>query len=157
MPGDSTPKISGTLSLPQGTAGALHLGACRAEFDDGKIWHVRGDSKTRLCTVFDEQETALGWLEQTEKDVRQVVLPDGTRPPVWFQDKLFSRVVWIGDESFKPVMMLEGRKRVFGDDRIKLEHRDFHSEVRFHCAPGFVVPGVIVAFEVYARPNMGNG
>ncbi len=157
MSGDSTPKISGTLSLPQFTPGTMHQDYCTVEFDDGKTWHVRGDTKTKLCTVFDEKEQALGWLEQAEKGVRQVVLPDGTRPPVSFQCRMFSRVVWIGDDSLKAVMMLEGRMRVFGDYRIRLEHRDFHNEVRFHCQPEFLVPGVIVAFEVYARPNLGNG
>ena len=158
MPGDDdSPKISGRLSLPSDLPdGTLHRSDCRVELDDGRLWTVRGDSRTRLCTVFDAGQQALGWLEPRKGGIRQVILPGGTEPPVRFEDRLFSHKVWIGDTPFKAVMMLEGRMRVFGDERIRIEHRDFHSEVRFHCLPEFLVPGVIVAFEIYARPNLGN-
>jgi hypothetical protein len=61
--------------------------------------------------------------------------------------------VWIDNTKHKAVMMLEGRKRVFGNERLSLEHRDFKSEVRFRCAPGLEVAAVIVAFEVYCTGN----
>ena len=127
------------------------------EFEDGTTWHVRGDSESNLCTVFDGADRAIGWLEEAGKGLRQVVLPDGSRPPVSFENKLFSRQVRIGETCFRAVMMLEGRMRVFGDERIKLEHRDFHSEVRFYSAPDFLVAAVIVAYEVYARPVIKSG
>ena len=69
------------------------------------------------------------------------------------EDTLFSRVVWLEETRYKAVMMLEGRKRVFGNDRLRLEHRDFTSEVRFRCAPELLVAGIIVAFEVYGAGN----
>ena len=158
MPDDDTPeKISGKLSLPSALPeGTLHRSDCRVELDDGRLWSVRGDNKTRLCTVFDADQQALGWLESRKGGLRQVILPGGIESPVSFEDRLFSHKVWIGDTPFKAVMMLEGRKRVFGDDRIRIEHRDFHSEVQFHCLPEYLVPGVLVAFEIYARPNLGQ-
>jgi len=157
MSGESSSShASGTLSLPQFTAGAMHHMDCKVELDDGRTWSVQADTRTRLGTVLDESGQALGWTETGGKGTRQVVLPGGVQAPVFFQDKLFSRLVWIGDTSFKAVMMLEGPKRVFGDDRIRLEHRDFHSEVRFLCLPELLVPAVLVAFEVYARPSIGN-
>lgn len=152
----SSSHVGATLSLPESTPGTVHLGDCKVEFDDGRRWTVRGDTETKLAAVTDESGQSLGWLEAAEKGVRQVVLPGGGRPGVSFQKNLFSRTVLIGDTSFKAVMMLEGRKRVFGDDRIKLEHRDFHNEVRIKCLPDLAVAAVLVAFEVYARPAMGN-
>src|SRR5436190_18737624 len=94
MPGDSTPKISGTLSLPQFTPGMVHGADCKVEFDDGRIWSVHGDTKTKLATVFDEARQTVGWLEPAGKGVREVVLPGGGRPGMSFQEKLFSRRVW---------------------------------------------------------------
>jgi hypothetical protein len=142
--------IGGMIGLPGLSPGTIHRMECPVTLDDERVWRVVLDMAERLVTVFDEKGEAVGWTEWSGKGVRQVVLPGEVRPPVFFQDKLFSRLVWIGDTSFKAVMMLEGRKRVFGDDRIRLEHRDFQSEARFSCLPEFLVPGIIVAAEVYA-------
>ena len=89
--------------------------------------------------------------------IRQVVLPGNVRPPVFIEDKLFSRVVWLEEARYKAVMMLEGRKRVFGNDRLRVEHRDFTNEVRFTCVPELLVPALIVAFEIYCAGNCQAG
>ncbi len=124
--------------------------------DDETEWRVVYDTKTKLATVFNAAGDAIGWTETAEKGIRQVVLPDNRRPPVFFQDRWLGRRVWIGDNAYRPVMSLDGRKRVFGDDRIRLEHRDFASEVRFRAVPELLVPAALVAFEVYARALCGG-
>ena len=148
------PTVSGLLGLPEYVPGELSRAASPVIFDSALEWRVVGDVRTRLATVYDEKGEPLGWTEKAARGIRQVVLPGGVKPPVFFEDKIFSRRVWMGETAFKPVMMLEGRMRVWGDDRIRLEHRDFKSEVRFRCDPGMVVPAVLVAFEVYARPGL---
>ena len=74
----------------------------------------------------------MGWTERAEKGFRHVVLANGSQPSVAIQDKLFSRLVWIDDAKHKAVMMLsKAARRVFGNARLNLEHRDFTSEIRF--------------------------
>ena len=154
-PSSASAHVTGLLGLPQPVPGAISLWESLAVLESGTEWRVRFDATTRLTTVLDEKGEPLGWTKQAPGRIRQVVLPGGVKPPVCFEDKFLRRRVWIGDTEFKPVMMLEGRRRVFGDDRIRLEHRDFANEVRFRCAPELLVPGVLVAFEVYARGS-GN-
>ena len=153
QPEKSTPLVSGLLSLPHSVPGAVARFEAEAVLDSGQTWRVTWDSRTRLAHVFDEKGESQGWTERTEKRIRQVVLPGGVRPAVFFEDKLFSRFVWLEETRYKSVMMLEGRKRVFGSDRLRLEHRDFTSEVRFRCVPELLVPAIIVAFEVYGAGN----
>ena len=151
------PLVSGKLGLPESVPGTVSRFEAAAVFDSGVTWKVTWDCRTRLAHVFDEKGEPLGWTEQTAKHIRQIALPGGVRLPVCIEDKLFSRRVWIDATSHKAVMMLEGRKRVFGNARLRLEHRDFTSEVRFRCAPGLMVAAVIVAFEVYGAGNCQAG
>lgn len=148
------PPISGHISLPQPVAGTLGHVQSRVNLDDEREWRVVHDFRTGLATVFDENGSALGWTRDAPGGIRQVVLPGGAEPPVFFEDRLFKHRVWIGDTALKPVMMLEGRKRVFGDHRIRVEHRDFTSEARFQCAPEFLIAGIIVAQEIYSGRAM---
>lgn len=154
-PDSASAHVTGLLGLPQPVPGAISLWESRAVLESGAAWRVHYNTLTRLATVLDENGEPLGWTEQAARGIRQVVLPGGVKPQVFFEDKFFGRRIWIGDTAHKAVMMLEGRRRVFGDDRIRLEHRDFANEVRFRCAPELLVPGVLVAFEVYARGS-GN-
>ncbi len=157
MSNDQQPVVSGLLSLPRSVPGTVSLFEADAVLDSGATWRVSWDPRTRLAKVFDEKGEALGWTERTAKRQRQVVMANGDRPPVSFEDKLFSRIVWLEGVSCKPVMMLEGSKRIFGNNRLKLEHRDFTNEARFHCAPELLVAAVIVAFEVYGAGNCQAG
>ena len=157
MSKDQETVVSGLLGLPRSVPGTVSLFEADAVLDSGVSWRVSWDPRTRLAKVFDENGEALGWTEQTAKRQRQVVMANGDRPPVYMEDKLFSRAVWLEGVRFKAVMMLEGRKRVFGNDRLKLEHRDFTNEVRFRCAPELLVAAVIVAFEVYGAGNCQAG
>jgi hypothetical protein len=153
MENDKPPVVSGLLSLPRFITGSMSRFESDAVLDDGRTRRVAWDRKTRLATVYDENNNLLGWTERGEKGFRQVVLANGTRPPVAIQDKLFSRIIWIDDTKHKSVMMLEGSKRVFGNARLNLQHRDFSSEVRFRCVPELEVAAIIVAFEVYCVAN----
>jgi hypothetical protein len=153
MDKDHTSIVSGILSLPRHVSGSISRFEADAVLDSGQKRRVTWDRKTRLAGVYDEAGDLLGWTERGEKGFRNVVLADGTRLPVAIQVKLFSRFVWIDDVKFKAVMMLEGRRRVFGNARIRVEHRDFTSEARFHCAPELEVAALIVAFEVYGTGN----
>jgi len=146
----------GLLGLPVPVPGAISRWESRAVLDNEEEWRVVYDAKTRLATVLNAAGDVRGWTEAAGKGMRQVVLSGDRKPPVWFQDRWLSRRVWIGDEAFKPVMTLAGRKRVFGNDRIRLEHRDFASEVRFRAAPDLLVAAALVAFEVYARSLCGG-
>lgn len=157
MAESESPAVSGLISLPRFISGTGFRFEADAVLDSGPVRRVVWDRKTRLVTVYDENNQAMGWTERDENGFRQVVLASGERPPVWFQDKLFSRRVCIDDVKFKPVMMLEGRKRVFGNERISLEHRDFKSEARFRCAPELEVAAIIVAFEVYCAASCQSG
>jgi hypothetical protein len=154
MSAEVSHSISGHISLPQPVPGTLGHVESRVKLDDEREWRVVHDSTTGLATVFDENGSALGWTVEAGKGIRQVVLPGGAEPPVFFEDRLFKHRVWIGDTALKPVMMLEGRKRVFGDDRIRVEHRDFTNEARFQCAPEFLIAGIIVAQEIYSGRAM---
>lgn len=156
-PGGSEPVVSGTLGLPQPVQGAIGRYEAAATLDSGVTWRVTWDTRTRLAHVFDEKGEPLGWTEPTGKRTRQVVLANGVRPPVCIEDKWLGRLVWLDGSRCKAVMMLEGRKRVFGTDRLRLEHRDFTSEVRFRCAPELLVAAIIVAFEVYCAGNCQAG
>lgn len=145
--------VSGLVGLPRSIDGTKSRFEADVTLDDGRAWRVTWDRQTELAHVYDQSNTLIGWTERDEKEFRQVVLSSGEKPPVAIQDKWLSRVVWIDNTKHKAVMMLEGRKRVFGNDRLSLEHRDFKSEVRFRCAPGLEVAAVIVAFEVYCTGN----
>lgn len=124
--------------------------------DNELEWRVVYDAKTKLAMVFNESGETIGWTKQEPGRIRQVVLPGEVHPPVSFEDRWLGRWVWIDGVKFKPVMNLEGRMRVFGNERIRLEHRDFASEVRFIATPELLVAAALVAFEVYARALCGG-
>ncbi len=153
MTNESIPLLSGLLGLPKAVPGMVSRFESEAVLDSGQTWRVVWDSRTKLASVFDENGQMQGWSEQSGKRRRQVVMPGDVRPPVCFEDTFFSRRVWLDGVAYKAVMMLEGRKRVFGTDRLRLEHRDFTSEVRFRCAPELLIPALIVAFEIYCAGN----
>lgn len=157
MTHEETAVISGLLSLPRGVEGELSRYESHAILDHGQVRKVMVDRKTGLVTVYDGKDDLLGWTERDAKNLRQVVLANGERPAVAIEDKLFSRVVWIEGTKHKAVMMLEGLKRVFGTERLNLEHRDFQSEVKFRCAPELEVAALIVAFEIYCSGNYPAG
>lgn len=152
----STSPASGHLGLPEPCPGAISRWESRAVLDNESEWRVVFDAKTKLATVFNDAGETIGWTEKAGKGIRQVVLPGDHRPPVRFEDRWLGRRVWLGDTAYKPVMSLEGRKRAFGNDLIRLEHRDFASEVRFVAAPELLVAAALVAFEVYARALCGG-
>jgi hypothetical protein len=147
---------SGHLGLPAPVSGAISRWESRAVLENEEEWRVVYDAKTKLATVFNDAGETIGWTEGAGKGIRQVVLPGEVKPPVYFEDRWLGRRVWIDGVNLKPVMSLEGRKRVFGNDRIRLEHRDFASEVRFVAAPDLLVAAALVAFEVYARALCGG-
>ena len=153
MANDKTPLVSGLAGLPRIVEGTKSRYEADVAMDDGRAWRVAWDRITKLATVYDESNSLIGWTERDEKNFRHVVLAGGAKPDIAIQDKWLSSVVWIEGTKHKAVMMLEGRKRVFGNERLSLEHRDFKSEVRFRCAPGLEVAAVIVAFEVYCSSN----
>ncbi|HEX2749347.1 MAG TPA: hypothetical protein VHM91_15165 [Verrucomicrobiales bacterium] len=153
MANDKTPLAGGLVGLPRIVEGTKSRYEADVTLDDERVWKVAWDRKTKLATVYDESNTLIGWTERDPREFRQVVLASGEKPAVSMQDGWLSSVVWIDDTKHKAVMMLEGRKRVFGNERLRLEHRDFKSEVRFRCAPGLEVAAVIVAFEVYCSGN----
>jgi hypothetical protein len=147
---------SGHLGLPAPCPGAISRWESRAVLDNESEWRVVYDAKTKLATVFNDAGETIGWTKAEPGRIRQVLLPGEVKPPVRFEDRWLGRRVWIGDTAYKPVMSLEGRKRVFGNDLIRLEHRDFASEVRFVAAPDLLVAAALVAFEVYARALCGG-
>ena len=153
MTNETKSLLSGLLGLPKPVPGMVSRFESEAVLDSGQTWRVVWDSRTKLANVFDGNGQMQGWSEQSGKRLRQVVMPGDVRPPVWIEDTLFSRRIWIEGASYKAVMMLEGRKRVFGSDRLRLEHRDFTSEARFRCAPELLVAALIVGFEVYCTGN----
>ena len=145
--------LSGLLGLPKTVPGMVSRFESEAVLDSGQTWRVVWDSRTKLANVFDGNGGMQGWTEQSGKRLRQVVMPGDVRPPVCFEDALFSHRVLLEGVAYKAVMMLEGRKRVFGSDRLRLEHRDFTSEVRFRCVPELLVAALLVAFEIYCAGN----
>jgi hypothetical protein len=144
--------MTGVVKAPRSLPGMVHCAEADVEMKDGPARRLTWNVKTRLISVYDENNGIIGWTERRDDGSREVVLADGRRPGVLFKGGLFSFLfsyVWIGGKKFKSVMSLEGSTRVFGDDRLRVEHRDFKSEVRFRCLPELEVAAIITAFEVY--------
>jgi hypothetical protein len=148
--------LTGVVKTPQSVPGTMRRFEAEVEMKDLPGRRLAWDSKSRLATVYDEKGEILGSTERQSDGSRQVILANGIPCPVAFKDSWFSSSVWIENSKYKSVMSLEGSTRVFGNDRLRLEHRDFKSEVRFRCVPELEVAAIIVAFEVYWSKNATN-
>ena len=148
-------KLVGQLGLAA-WAGAFTLEWVAQTVHDGPLRKVVWNKRKDCYTVLDADGTKLAWTELRPKQGHFVVLADGsTLPNFWIQRAWFRRYyrIWLDDVAFRPVMMLEGRVRVFGNERLSVEHRDFKSEVTYTCDPELEMAALVVSFLLWNTPN----
>ncbi len=148
-------KLVGQLGLAA-WSGAFTLEWVARTMHEGPLRKVVWNKREDRYTVLDGEGTKLAWTEFRPKQGYFVVLADGsTLPNFWIQRTWYRRYhrIWLDEIAFRPVMMLEGRVRVFGNDRLRVEHRDYKSEVIYTCDPELEMAALVVSFLLWNTPN----
>lgn len=123
---------------------------------DGPVRTVEWDARADQYTVRDADGQTLAITQHGPKRTMHVQLSDGRELPDFSIQKGWLRrykAIYLADQQFRPVFMLEGRIRVFGNNTLRIEHRDFKSEVTYICDPAMEMVALIVAFLLFNTPN----
>lgn len=127
---------------------------------DGPLRTVEWDARADQYTVRDAAGQTLAVTKHGPQRIMYVVSADGQELPDFSIQKGWLRrykAIYLADQQFRPVLMLEGRIRVFGNGNLRIEHRDFKSEVTYICDPAMEMAALIVAFLLFNTPNCRAG
>jgi hypothetical protein len=123
---------------------------------EGPLRAVSWDRRKDQYTVLDEQGNKLGWTEFRKPLGHVIVLSSGaTLPNFHIQRGWFQRYkrIWLGATALRPAFSLEGSVRVFGNELLSVEHRDFKSDVTYICVPEMEIAALIVSFILFNTAN----
>ena len=126
---------------------------------EGPGREVSWDQSLDQYTVRDLEGSKLAWTELQPLKVMRIRMENGELLPDFAIQKGWLRRykhLTIGGENLRPVFMLEGNIRVVGNEIIRVEHRDFKSEVTYICTPEMEMAALVVAFLVFNTPNCGG-
>ena len=126
---------------------------------EGPGREVTWDQGRDQYTVKDLEGGKLAWTELLPQKVMRIRLANGELLPDFAIQKGWLRRykhVTIGGEIIRPVFMLEGNIRVVGNEIIRVEHRDFKSEVTYICTPEMEMGALVLSFLVFNTPNCGR-
>ncbi len=155
---DRTGKLIGRLGMV-GLKSTLGNQWSALTLHDGPGREVIWDQGRDQYSVKDLEGGKLAWTELLPQKVLCIrhangeLLPDFAIQKGWLRRY---KHVTIGGEIIRPVFMLEGNIRVVGNEMIRVEHRDFKSEVTYICTPEMEMGALVLSFLVFNTPNCGR-
>ena len=155
---DRTGKLIGRLGMVD-LSGTIAGHWSARTLQDGSGLEVIWDQGRDQYTVKDREGGKLAWTELLPQKIMRIRFANGELLPDFAIQKGWLRRykhVAIGGETIRPVFMLEGNIRVVGNAIIRVEHRDFKSEVTYICIPEMEMGALVLAFLVFNTPNCGR-
>ena len=155
---DRTGKLIGRLGMVD-LSGTIAGHWSARTLQDGSGREVIWDQGRDQYTVKDREGGKLAWTELLPQKIMRIRFANGELLPDFAIQKGWLRRykhVAIGGETIRPVFMLEGNIRVVGNAIIRVEHRDFKSEVTYICIPEMEMGALVLAFLVFNTPNCGR-
>lgn len=149
-------RITGKLGLARSVLALIDIYEASTEDEQGgsvvrfdarsgqfSVRNAAGEELARTCTKPSGEKVLLRGPERQE--VEGFAIEKGSFNP--------HKYVHLRGERLRAVLMLEGRKRTFGNAFLRIDHRDFHSHVTYECEPELELPSLVLAFILFNVVN----